>query len=87
VFRGGQLTGITLKGYGDRNISDRYVEFWNWQKYIQQPILVALVSGNFLRSLGRTYWRSLHSGAFGVNFNFFDFGGKLCDRHKFYALY
>ena len=53
MFRGGQLTGITLKGYGDRNISDRYVEFYNWQKYIQQPILVALVSGDFSRSLSQ----------------------------------
>ena len=32
---------------------DRYVEFYNWQKYIQQPILVALVSGDFSRSLSQ----------------------------------
>ena len=32
---------------------DRYIEFYNWQKYIQQPILVALVSGNFSRSLSQ----------------------------------
>jgi monoamine oxidase len=39
--------------YINGNIPDRYVEFYNWQKYIQQPILVALVSGNFSRSLSQ----------------------------------
>ena len=38
---------------GDRNIADRYIDFWNWQKYVQQPILVALVSGDFSRSLSQ----------------------------------
>jgi polyamine oxidase len=39
--------------YINGNVPDRYIEFWNWQKYIQQPILVALVSGNFSRSLSQ----------------------------------
>jgi monoamine oxidase len=39
--------------YINGNIPDRYVEFYNWQKYIQEPILVALVSGNFSRSLSQ----------------------------------
>ncbi len=37
----------------DRQLPDRYIEFWNWQKYIKQPILVALVSGSFSRSLSQ----------------------------------
>jgi monoamine oxidase len=39
--------------YINGNSPDRYIEFYNWQKYIQQPILVALVSGNFSRSLSQ----------------------------------
>jgi monoamine oxidase len=39
--------------YINGNIPDRYVEFYNWQKYIQQPILVAMFSGNFSRSLSQ----------------------------------
>jgi len=39
--------------YVNGSIPDRYVEFYNWQKYIQQPILVAIVSGNFSRSLSQ----------------------------------
>lgn len=42
---------------GNRNVADRYIDFWNWQKYVQQPILVALVSGDFSRSL---FQRSLN---------------------------
>lgn len=38
---------------GDPNITDRHIDFWNWQKYIQQPILVAIISGNFSRSLSQ----------------------------------
>jgi monoamine oxidase len=30
---------------------DTHVEFWNWQKYVGEPILVGLVMGNFARSL------------------------------------
>ncbi|PZO45163.1 MAG: monoamine oxidase [Pseudanabaena frigida] len=37
----------------DHPISDRYIEFWNWQKYVKQPILVAIVSGRFSRSLSQ----------------------------------
>ena len=39
--------------YINGNIPDRYIEFYNWQKYIQQPILVALFSGDFSRSLSQ----------------------------------
>lgn len=39
--------------YINGNITDRYVEFYNWQKYVQQPILVAIVSGSFSRSLSQ----------------------------------
>ncbi|NMF56481.1 flavin monoamine oxidase family protein [Pseudanabaena yagii] len=39
--------------YVNGNNPDRYVEFYNWQKYIQQPILVAIFSGNFSRSLSQ----------------------------------
>ena len=39
--------------YINGNITDRYIEFYNWQKYVQQPILVAIVSGNFSRSLSQ----------------------------------
>ena len=39
--------------YINGNIPDRYVEFYNWQKYIQQPILVAMFSGDFSRSLSQ----------------------------------
>jgi monoamine oxidase len=39
--------------YINGNIPDRYVEFYNWQKYVQQPILAAMFSGNFSRSLSQ----------------------------------
>jgi monoamine oxidase len=39
--------------YVNGNIPDRYVEFYNWQKYIEQPILIAIFSGNFARSLSQ----------------------------------
>ena len=39
--------------YINGNIPDRYIEFYNWQKYIQQPILVAMFSGDFSRSLSQ----------------------------------
>ena len=42
-----------INGDRDRQSSDRYIDFWNWQKYIKQPILVALVSGNFSRALSQ----------------------------------
>jgi monoamine oxidase len=42
-----------IMAYVNGNIPDRYVEFFNWQKYIQQPILVAMFSGNFARSLSQ----------------------------------
>jgi polyamine oxidase len=42
-----------INGNQEPNAPDRYIEFWNWQKYIQEPILVALVSGDFSRSLSQ----------------------------------
>jgi monoamine oxidase len=39
--------------YINGNIPNRYVEFYNWQKYVQQPILAAIFSGNFSRSLSQ----------------------------------